>query len=363
MKNCSEEDAIFLAGPIGDKLKRFADLIDLDNPHPDLLMIADGLLTEDCPDSYSQLLCDIINLSCHMSQREWHHSIISAMRNIVVSATDNCVLKSIGNPGVDLLNIRFIKNRSDRDALRSKKIPQVIRMSALLGKKYWDNIPSNFRNYWRGINSFAEDIEKSEIRHKHFSDIGLEFMAKEVQSSIDVMRQKAYLTQYYNFNRISLQTTAAIVAKICGINVHRSSYESSIYVHADSFPGFNFYDSVQKYHSRIECSMFCKPLVRYEVIPEPIKEVVDFLEEFPEASGHPLFDNYWVVCPSINYPVIGFGSYYSFINTQGQRVEFERMQDAQQALLQELLNNHYFVAAVLGERDGEYYFLCHWIQK
>lgn len=370
LRECSEDDASFIAGCIGLRFKHFADRISLDRPHPDIFSFAGGSLAQWTPDSYNQLFCDIIKLGTYMRVSGlWNSNLISALHQILANATSAEMIKLIGDPGSNLLNIRFAVDRSYRDLVRGKKSQQPIGMKAVcsMGCDYWSHLP-DFRSYWRGTNSLASDIEKAENRRRHFVNLGLDAMAQEVQVSIDQIKAQVASTQHHGFNRITLQMTAAILVKLCGFTFHKKPRESegAIFAFKDSFPGYDFYDPSQEnsMYSRlgkVECVPYCKPLVKMRSVPATIKETVNFLEQFPEVSGHPLFDNYWVVMPLVHYPSSYMSCPTHFVDKQGNCREFDRVDEAQEAFTQELFDNHYIVGALLGEKDGEHYFVCYWV--
>lgn len=310
---CDDEDISFFTGCIGLRLKSFAQRIDLAHPHPDLFAMHQGCFaTIDHP--FNWLVCDLIKLAKFMRNDNWHLLITRSLSGGFFDNPDaEQVLDTIGASG-SLLHIRFMTNRASREKLRAKKSLQHIGLKTILslGPDPWDRIPASFLSYHRGSNSLESDIQKARIRKAYFLDLGLQSMAAEVQNSISKMMLDVVSSQYHGFNRITLQMTAAILCKMRG------------------------------HYRAVEYQPYCVPLA-HVYVPEKIKLLVDFMEEYPEISGHALFDNYWVVIPDLPYS-LEIPSY--FIDSQGIKHDYD---------------NDNIVGALLGERDGEHYFICYWM--
>ena len=94
-------------------------------------------------------------------------------------------------------------------------------------------------------------------------------------------------------------------------------------------------------------------------LPPRMKELVEFLESFPEASGHPLFDHYRVLVPGLDYPNINQAK-PAYRKASGEAVEFMNAEAAQYDFDRYLVENGHVPAILLGERDGDHYFISYW---
>ena len=96
----------------------------------------------------------------------------------------------------------------------------------------------------------------------------------------------------------------------------------------------------------------------YDYLSTSIREVIYHLECFPETNGMALFDHYKVVFPSMFY----FNTEettYKFRMSNGEIFSSKDIIKAQATLDSELLKEKEIAGALLGERDGEYYFICY----
>ena len=87
-----------------------------------------------------------------------------------------------------------------------------------------------------------------------------------------------------------------------------------------------------------------------------VKKVVDHLENFPEIGGRSLFDHYRVIAPSFEYR-----SPYRIADIDGKSLSFMSYGEVRKALDIIFLKNHLSASILLGEKDGEFYFICYWI--
>ena len=352
LRRCSTDDVTFLMGCVGLRFQSFAMRIDLDDPHPDLFRIHQGELGQWRSDSLNQLLCDFVHLAQCMRSNDWHSVICETLHQILMKQPGiDSLLRQIDDPMHNLLNIRFVGDRAVRDRIRSRKMLQHIGLGSVHGATTWRDLAKDFRSYWRCANYLQPDIDKAVACQEHFSNLGLQSMAQEIQRSIDQMKTEAESDQYCGFNCITLQMAAAIIAKMCGCQWR----EQDFFMPPNAFAGYDFYNP-RCDSAGSGCCPTCQPLVNVPDVPDGIKKLVDFLEVYPEISGHPLFDNYWVLMPSFEYPSNSY-----FRDMQGNRHDFDRVCDSQAAFEKYLFDQHYIVGVLLGERDGGHYFISYWM--
>lgn len=106
-------------GAIGTGIYRFASSIDLESPHPDLCSIYDGELVGMEWGSFSRTASDLINLASRSSDISSY--VTSSFLSIASKHPSWDLVEFVGSPFSTLCNVRFIKDRYDRDSIRALK--------------------------------------------------------------------------------------------------------------------------------------------------------------------------------------------------------------------------------------------------
>jgi len=194
-------------------------------------------------------------------------------------------------------------------------------------------------------------------------------MAAEIQSSVEKMRRESAESQHFGFNKISLTSASVVLSKQCGYKYHARNPDSfdgdKILADSDSFK-YRFF--VDHKNSLFDDSHFAalefspRVYTYHELEPyasDKTRDVIDHLEKFPEAHGYPLFDHYRVLVPGVNYPEQSQSVPYSIRLPNGTDFNCPMLQKVQMRLDAELLQQKEIVGILLGEKDGDCYFISY----
>lgn len=366
----SNEDALVALGAFGIKLKIFASYIDQEIPHPDIFSIYGGELVSEVEGSFSRDAGDVLKI---VSENSWISGAVLANLERFVKKHDfyDLLVQAIEDPWKNLLHVRFVPTREQRDVIRLNKRVQDVNTDLIYrrGLEFWESQPSDFKSYMRGSCMYQSDINEASARHKHFSDLGLSLMASEIQNSIIKLQRDAESSRYFGFNKITLTSASVISAKQSGFKYQVRSPESfdsdKVLIDAESFK-YNFFpkeDRLFDDSSLVSLEFSPRVYTYHELEPyasEKTKSVVDYLERFPEALGYPLFDHYRVLVSGINYPSEECQkSPYHIRLPSGNDFSYPQLQKVQMRLDAELLQQKEIVGLLLGEKDGDCYFISY----
>lgn len=365
----NSEDIVAALGQFGINLMAFSLYIDTEIPHPDIFSICGGELVSDVEGSFSRDAGDALRLVSYGKKSMVSINVLNSIKDFIQKHKSyDALSKTIDDPFKNLQNIRFVPQRKQRDSIRKNKRVQSICTDFLCkqGFRFWMSEPFDFVQYKRGACLYQSDILEAYSRHKHFSDLGLSLMASEIQASIDELQKESSESQYFGFNKISLMSACVISAKHSGYVYYASECLRSrdrVLIDSKSFK-YRFFAEYQKnslfddshFLSELECSPKIYTYGELEsCASNEVKSVVNHLECFPESLGHPLFDNYWVLVPSVNYPLDS----NSIRLPDGSVFTSDQIQNVQMRLDIELLKQREIVAILLGEKDGDFYFISY----
>lgn len=368
----SPEQAQDAFGQFGRKLRLFASIISLS--HPDLRKFVGGQLVGEQQGTFSKDACDVLRLVSYGLEKDRLSLSINVLDALKKVVTKHDFYKSlslvIDSPFDNQQNIRFVPSREDRDMIRTSKRAQPVNLSLIKkrGREFWDSQTTDLMPFSRFFNAFQRDIEEAKSRQEHFTKFGLKIMADEIQKSIAELEAASSESQYYGFNKISLSVATAVLAKQSGFTyIERPNHLDGDTIVAD--PDDFTYRFFAKKDNLIDDShvsvLECLPRIYayHELEPHASLEVlklIDHLEGFPDAEGFSIFDHYRVLVPGLNYPNT-FGTSYecSIRLADGSLFRSTSLQKIQMRLDIELLQEKQIVAALLGERDGEFYFISY----
>jgi hypothetical protein len=180
------------------------------------------------------------------------------------------LLKKLEPPHRNSLHIRLLKDRTERDALRTRK--QVTKVNLKIFEKnpdkIWDVLPDNFDCYRRSKRPYEEEIQEAWKRSMEYSDLGCDFLSRRIQSDISKFEEKQI--SCCGFNKITMTNAAIILAKRLGITSRYAPYAYPIHILPirTQFATANWVDSV---------------------------------ESLPEIKNKALFDNFWVISPKLDF--------------------------------------------------------------
>jgi hypothetical protein len=100
------------------------------------------------------------------------------------------------------------------------------------------------------------------------------------------------------------------------------------------------------------------PLHSFPDHPAKVQEIIGIVENLSDTNGKPAFDYYWVLVPGIgvNHPTIKHPDGVYRLNI-GAVKEFKTEMEAAKALDIALVKDRIIMPCVLGEREGQCYFL------
>lgn len=369
----SSEDIMAALGQFGINLAVLSSYINPNIPHPDIFSICNGELTSTTEGSFSRDAGDVLRLVSHGKRLMVSTNILDNLKKFVTKHKSyESLLKIIDDPWQNLQNIRFVQSRKQRDSIRANKRVQSVHTELLYkrGFQFCMSEPSDFVQYKRGACMYQSDIAEARSRHQHFSDLGLSLMASEIQTSIEQLQKQSDSSQYFGFNKISLTSACVILAKQSGYLYYAKHPDEvggdKILVDPKSFK-YRFFAEDQK-NSLFDDSHFLSELefaprvyTYGELEPyasDEVKLAVNHLEVFPEALGYSLFDHYRVLVPSINYP-LGSQSASCRIRLPNGDHFNSSLQNVQMRLDVELLKQNEIVGILLGEKDGDCYFISY----
>ena len=331
IKESTEDEAIYAMDDFGRRLRSFARDVDLS--HPDLANIYDGQLVGG---EYGADLIDHLKLASYGKQWMLSENVLDNLKRTI---TSNPIHKSlnenIDSPATNMLHVRLLPERTRRNSCRLVKVVQSVNISY---RRFWSNQPDSFDDFWHGKLRYQEDIKEAKKRIKRFTDNGLISMANEIQKSLEEMERKSFESQYMGFNGVSLATTSVILGKemgyVCETKTNSwdayGEVKANCYIPEGLFEGHEKCDydpRVYPYHDF------------YDGASDEMKNLVDLLEEYPPSSGCALFDHYRVLVP---------GGLWGGATSQ-------------KTLDETLIQRGEMAAVLLGERDGDHYFISYWM--
>jgi len=340
--NFSEEQVNFAIGDFGLRLRAFASSINTDSVHPDLFSLFDGELASNEEGSFGRESSDILNLSCYAMDRCFSKFVLDILKKTVSKHKQySAISKTIDDPKENLLHVRFVPLRSDRDKIRSRKKMQSVNQNFV--SRLWEMESNDFSNYMRFVNVYEKDIAEAEIRFKHFNYLGLLMMSDEIKKSIVAMNQKCAESQYYGFNKISLVSASIILAKKSGYEFGFINGIKKIHVETDFFKHRFFADKWSLIDDSKVPALELTPRAYTnqefdDLLSPEVLDIINYLEEFPDAEGFTLFDHYRVLVAGNN-----------FFSSICKSIELDR----------QLVKSEEIPAILLGERDGDCYFICY----
>lgn len=369
---CDKEILKLVLGDTGNQLKQLVEIIDLD--HPDLISIFDGKLKND--ELFVQECVEILKLA-ELAKENNLETILSRFGRTITEDSKSTI-RFIDLAARNKMNVRFIKDQHERNELRLQKRMQYIDLRNLYkkGKNFWDSIPNNFFKFLRFDDAYTEDLIAAEKKAKQYDELGCTSLAEEIKKTIASFRTNIQQS-YFGFNRITMTNASAILAKslkykllsFCN-NWDSFNRENHAAIEKNIFTdvmNFSFVDESLKSKflpTKDEC-FFYEPRVYpfhllQELASEETKQILSFLENFPEANGKPIFDHFGIIVPGLKYfEDKGKKQDYSLIDENGFIFNFLKIEDVTYWLDKTLLQKKYFSAIIIAEKDGKSYFICY----
>lgn len=337
-------DEIYNAlGDMGLSLRRFLKEVDIDSYHPDLPHMMSGyLIGEFCKECVDLVKLVLFGRANGISEV----LLQSACRTVLRSDVAKLVDVEVDAPSVNMLRVRFVSDRTKRDEIRKCKRPMVVSLNMLYktGQDMWDSTPDSFDSYSHGCNSYENDMQKAKDISEHLNSLNLSSMLQEVKESVSNMEHQIAKEQYLGFNLLPMSVASIILGKLHGYHFstdplgYGSGYGEryNVYVREDHFEGFDLGIGNSNNQAKLEYWPIAYTLEDVKNIANKrMKELIDLLEEFPAIGGKSLFDHYRVLLPGLKHD--------------------------NKNLDTELFEAKHIVGVLLGERDGENYFISYFL--
>lgn len=357
----------FSFGHLGQSLGSFIKTLDLN--HPEITNVFDGALIDGT--SFSKQFMEFLALSQY-AYNSGITSIFPLLGDILLrEICDKSFLKKIEN-NCNKCHVRLISSQLERDSVRLNKKMQVIDLQNIYKKNadVWKMQPDDFLPFLRFDSVYSNEIAKAEKKMRRYQELGCITLANEIAKSIQNFRDNMEQS-YYGFNRITMTNAAVILAKLHGFSYtpSQSVYAGGFYTNTDPqihvynsfFNNYNFdpTNALSAMYSNLYSRYVYEPKVYpfyelKELASDQLLNIINKLENFPEANGKPLFDHYGVIVPSFSYNLL-------YINDESGVIQnFTSAIEASRALDKILIRKKLIFPIVVGERDGKCFFICHW---
>lgn len=282
---------------------------------------------------------------------------------------------------------RLVKDDAARNKSRSSAKHKDISLNELYEKgraHTWDALPSSFEPYCRMGNGFKNEIEYLSRMSEQVKGMGITAFARATLN--DVKRFDELISdQYLGFIRMKLIDAAVIAAKASGAEWKTRNHNRILFKSTQFKPFWNcepdkigqdpYLSDVYGSHVRVEVNYRqdgaermlsytprAYPLHEFD-LPRPprTQQIIDAVESHIDANGSPIFDNFWVVVPSVTVNTDTNKDHYGFRGDNGVMNFFEYWQYAK-ALDTYLVTTGQAFPIILGEHvnNKACYFVGYW---
>jgi len=365
---CDEDQGAFALGKFFDRLRAFATVADFD--HPDIGNIFEGCLADDT--EFAAECSELLSLAKYCTDKKLNRVGPSLWR-VLSTELPKDVLRRIDSPFVNRLHVRFLSAPQDRERVRNRKRMQCIDLRSLCkkGDEVWSAQPSSFTKFIRYDMAYQEELARVEKKAQRYLDLGLTDMYSEIMKTVEAFRQQIE-DSYYGFNRVTMTSAAVILAKSLDYNMHQpfllaefsNTREYRIVVEPRHFKGYNFFVEggglVLRHPEPTPVLYEPRVYPLHEFWPaasQTVKDIINLTENFPDASGKPVFDHYGVIVPGLAYPKKD----PRFVDEEGRVAAFDTMEEAKKALDLTLIKKQCIIPIIVGEKDGKCYFIGYWV--
>lgn len=357
-------------GDVGCKLKKF--ILQADLSHPELVNVFDGILADN--QDFSLHCRELLSLASYAKQDNM--LLVIPFFNQFLYKEYKTAIRKIEIPSVNRVNVRFLKDREEREQIRCSKKMQVIDLQGIYkkGKSFWDSQPNNFSRFLRFDTGYQDELKKAEKKAKRYEELGCQSLAEEVQKTMDLFREHTECN-YFGFNRITMTTASVILAKSLGYGYVEDGSGDKIVINRKAFYNFNP-DPIIEYNPYVSMVSGTKAFTDktqspYEYEPrvypyyefstiasEETKKIISHLERFPDVGNKPIFDHFGLIVPSVNFPKKESGD-FTFLNKSGILHIRETREEAVKDLDKIMIENRDVYPIIIGEKDGKCYFISY----
>ena len=366
----------YALGDYGKVLVNLTQSIDLE--HPDIFSFFDGFFCDD--NLFAQRCLELLELA-KLAKSQNFTSIFPLLGKMLVEESlEKSILKRLDVTSQYKFHVRLVKDRSLREDIRKTKKMQTIDLQALYkkGEEIWNSQPSDFRRFLRFDAAYTAELKQAQKKMRRYEELGCSALATEIQKSIASFRENMDQS-YHGFNRITMTNIAIILAKSLGYifrntkNSDNSEYiarvDPTIVIPKSFFGDYCFDPTVTpEFISVTPSTVFVLSKPEFyvyeprvypfhelqEIAPKSVLDLINYLENFPDVSGKPIFDHFGVIVPGISY------NYHHFVNTEGTLETYNCNEDCCKAMDKNFIKNKYFYPIIVGEKDGKCFFVSYW---
>jgi hypothetical protein len=362
----SRADCSLSMDTFGKNLHAFCSVVDCDHPY------LNTVLDEHKIKEKFKLFCEAIKAADYLKKND-SFALADLIRR---QFTKNREVPKDFNYEVSRPSVRILKNESDRLNARKIKKPSSIPFATTLESVRHVDYPDNFKSYHCGYD-YIDELNLQEKMFNAFEDVQVTAFSRSMSSKMEYTKKKVS-EQYYGFVRLKMIDAAIILAKSIGlswadgircIQIGGSFFPKDLIfwsMACDSYP-MNFKYQPNKY-----------PLYAFDLpMPSNVQKILNLTESYPSVSNKPIFDHYWVVCPSFHLDSRYFirdkkkpDIWTIRINDEDVNVEWDKskytgelsdpMNPCSAILDKHFTKSGFVTPIVLGERNGECFFLCYW---
>ena len=237
---------------------------------------------------------------------------------------------------------RFLRRASDRDKARLVAKPKNISLSSVYEKgpqETWDVLPDSLLPYVRMGPGFIKRIAELGAMAEKLKRLGMSSQVNALHNDADNIRDQIS-EQYNKFVRLRLIDVAVIAAKAMGcqwtrsrrnrITVPVSHFRNPFWVtkrDSENLGNDPYLADIFDRHVLIEANYLQEsggrsPVLSYAPAAYPVAHfpakkparvvrILATLDNHPDMDGCPMFDNIWVIVPSV-VATPGYSDYYEF---------------------------------------------------
>ena len=242
-------------------------------------------------------------------------------------------LGHINDPRKSQKHIRLIKDEEDRNKARKTKVPLYVNLQSFFKEdSEWENIDAIIPLYYRNNKGYKEEIKKAQNKIEKYESFGCTSLADLIKSSLKEYKDSFENNSYYGFYKIKVANVAAYLARLLEGKLSTTSNKKLVN---------NKKIYVYKNGKRELYNPFLCPIEYLkDYCPSNVKKIISSLESHPDLNGYCMFDNYLVVVPHTSNKI------------KSGVVEDKYIK---------MINSDLVAPIVLGEKDGDCYFVCYWM--
>ena len=308
-------------------IKKFLNTIDLD--HPELSRVFKVSI------DLLDFVCDAIDVLTYIESTSNNNLLIEQVRRSIVQHPAYNNFKGFDSPVKTLNYVRFLPDEFKEEA-RSQKKPQEVGLYLFCGRgeSHFLQQPDDLVCFSRYENCHKKDIEIAQRRKKHFEYYGMPSMAGVIQETIDELKAKKE-QNFFGFQKVSASDVSVVLAKMMNASFKENEERNYIYLPKNQQAGW-FPEVESRYRPFLYPWHMMKDLASKE-----IKEMISSLDCFVDVSEKAAFDHYWVLLPDFR---------------QSNDSGLDKIPDS-------FVRSGKGVGALLGDKDGDLYFICYWTQS